>query len=47
MYKYDPMAQEWSHNCGACGTELYAPTQKHMEGNHWLHTHSNACLGGW
>ena len=28
-------------------TELYAPTKKHLEGNFWIHTHSNNCLGGW
>jgi len=46
-FQYDFFAEEWSFNCGACGTDLYAPTKKHMEGNFWLHTHSNDCIGGW
>lgn len=46
-FQYDFFAQEWSHECGACGAELYAPTKKHLEGNFWRHTHSNSCLGGW
>jgi len=46
-FQYDFFAQEWSHECGACGEELYAPTKKHLEGNFWIHTHSNNCIGGW
>jgi hypothetical protein len=46
-FKFDFFAEEWYHECRACGTELYAPTKKHMEGNFWLHTHSDDCLGGW
>jgi hypothetical protein len=46
-FQFDFFAEEWSHTCGACGEELYAPTRKHLEGNFWIHTHSNNCLGGW
>ena len=46
-FQYDFFAEEWSHTCKACGTELYAPTKLHMQGNLWIHTHSNDCLGGW
>lgn len=45
-YQYDFFAQEWSYLCRACGSELYAPTQKDMWHNHWIHTHKD-CLGGW
>lgn len=47
MYNYDYFGQEWTYTCRTCDTELYAPTKKHLEGNHWIHTHSNQCLGGW
>ena len=46
-FQYDFFAEEWSYECGACGKELYAPTKKHLEGNFWIHTHSNNCIGGW
>jgi hypothetical protein len=46
-FQYDFFAEEWSYECGACGEELYAPTKKHLEGNFWIHTHSNNCIGGW
>lgn len=46
-FQYDFFAEEWSFDCGACGEKLYAPTKKHMEGNFWIHTHSDDCLGGW
>jgi hypothetical protein len=47
MYKYDFMAGEWFYTCKACSTDLYAPTKKHLEGNHWIHTHSRSCIGGY
>lgn len=46
-FQYDFFAEEWYYECGACGEELYAPTKKHLEGNFWIHTHSNNCIGGW
>jgi len=46
-FQFDFFAEEWSYVCRACGTDLYAPTKKHMEGNVWRHTHSDGCIGGW
>jgi len=44
---YGFFAKEWSGECGACGTELFAPTQGAYIVNHSAHTHSNKCLGGY
>ncbi len=46
-FQFDFFAEEWKYTCKACNTELFAPTKKHMEGNVWLHTHSDDCLEGW
>ena len=45
--KYDFFGQEWSGKCGACGTELYAPTKGEYIVQFSYHTHSDECLGGW
>lgn len=46
-FNYDPNAEEWSHQCGACGTELYAPTRLDLLHNFQQHTKSDDCLGGY
>ena len=46
-FKFDFFAEEWTYTCRACSTELFAPTKLHMQGNVWIHTHSDECLGGW
>lgn len=45
--KYDFFGEEWSGVCGACGTELYAPTKGTYLVNFSHHTHSDDCLGGY
>jgi hypothetical protein len=45
--KYDFFGQEWFGKCGACGTEMFAPTKSEYLINFSLHTHSENCLGGW
>ena len=45
-FLYDFFAGEWSFSCGACGSELFAPTRNDLRYNHWKHTHET-CLGGW
>ena len=44
---YDFFAEEWSGECGACGSEMYAPTKSEYLISFSLHTHSKDCLGGW
>ena len=44
---YDFFADEWSGGCGACGTELFAPTKSEYIMQFSIHTHSKDCLGGW
>ena len=44
---YDFMAQEWYGACGACGTEIFAPTKGEYIVSYSKHTHSKNCLGGW
>lgn len=44
---YSYFAEEWYGNCGACGTELFAPTKLEYLYQYDLHTHSDKCLGGW
>jgi hypothetical protein len=44
---YDFFAEEWSGSCGACGTELFAPTKGEYLMSFSIHTHSDKCLGGW
>lgn len=44
---YDYSAEEWYGCCGACGTELYAPTKLEYLFQYSIHTHSNKCLGGY
>jgi len=44
---YDFMAEEWYGKCGACGTELYAPTKGAYILQYSIHTHSDDCIGGW
>ena len=44
---YDFFGQEWSGECGACGTELYAPSKSAYLIQYSLHTHSDKCLGGY
>jgi hypothetical protein len=44
---YDWHAEEWYGKCGACGTELFAPTKGSYLLNYSKHTHSQNCLGGW
>ena len=44
---YDFMAGEWYGKCGACKTELYAPTKGAYLVNYSKHTHSDNCLGGY
>ena len=45
--KYDFFGQEWFGRCGACKTELFAPTKSEYIVSFSKHTHSDACLGGW
>ena len=45
--KYDFFGEEWFGKCGACKTELYAPTKDIYLSQFSRHTHSNDCLGGW
>ena len=44
---YDFFAGEWSGKCGACKTELFAPSKGAYLVQFALHTHSDKCLGGW
>jgi hypothetical protein len=44
---YDFFGQEWFGKCGACRTELYAPTKGAYLVQYSMHTHSNNCLGGY
>jgi hypothetical protein len=44
---YDFFAKEWYGICGACKTELYAPSKGSYIVQHSIHTHSEKCLGGW
>ena len=44
---YDFFAKEWFGGCGACGTELFAPTKGEYLMSKSIHTHSTDCLGGW
>jgi hypothetical protein len=44
---YDFFADEWAGKCGACKTELYAPTKGEYLVAFALHTHSKSCLGGY
>ena len=44
---YDFYAGEWSGSCGACGTELFAPTKSEYQLQFSKHTHSDKCLGGY
>jgi hypothetical protein len=45
--KYDFFAEEWSGKCGACNTELFAPTKGEYLLSFSIHTHSDDCLGGY
>jgi hypothetical protein len=45
--KYDFFGGEWFGKCGACGTELFAPTKGAYTVQRQIHTHSDKCLGGW
>ena len=44
---YDFYAEEWYGNCGACFTDLFAPTKSEYLLQFSKHTHSNKCLGGY
>jgi hypothetical protein len=44
---FDFFAREWFGQCGACGTELFAPTKNEYLMNYSKHTHSDKCLGGY
>ena len=44
---YDFFGQEWYGKCGACGTELFAPTKYDYVKSFRIHTKSVDCLGGW
>lgn len=44
---YDFFGQEWFGKCGACKTDMYAPTKGEYLVAFALHTHSKDCLGGW
>jgi hypothetical protein len=44
---YDFYAGEWSGSCGACGTDLFAPTKSEYQLQFSKHTHSDKCLGGY
>lgn len=47
MMSYDFFAGEWSGQCGACGTWMYAPSKGAYLVQYSLHTHSDKCLGGY
>lgn len=47
LMKYDFFGEEWLGNCGACGTDLYAPTKGEYLLQYSKHTQSKNCLGGW
>lgn len=46
-YNYDMFADEWHHTCGACDTDLYAPTKLDLIHGFQVHTKSTDCLGGY
>lgn len=48
-FQYDFYAEEWSYECGACGTAFYAPTKNDMKyiWNRHIDISRDDCLGGW
>jgi hypothetical protein len=45
--KFDFFGGEWFGACGACGTELFAPSKSEYQMLYSRHTHSKECLGGY
>lgn len=45
--KYNLLEGEWYGVCGACKTEIYAPTKGAWRVSFSIHTHSDNCLGGY